>query len=107
MDASHNGSPVFLNVTNDGIYGRIEIVDSGEGMTPDFIRNGLFKPFVSSKDGGFGIGAFEASELVRAMGGRLNVESRPGLGTRFMVTLPLSATHQILNANKRPESEVA
>lgn len=107
VDASSNGAPVFLNVTNDGAYGRIEIVDSGDGMTPDFIRNGLFKPFVSSKDGGFGIGAFEASELVRAMGGRLNVESRAGLGTRFMVTLPLAATHQFLNANNGPESEVA
>ncbi|MCP5396934.1 MAG: hypothetical protein H6918_09420 [Sphingomonadaceae bacterium] len=39
--------------------GRLDIVDSGCRMSPDFIRNGLFKPFVSSKNGGFGIGAFE------------------------------------------------
>ncbi len=107
IDASQDGAPVFLNVTNDGVYGRVEIVDSGEGMTPEFVRNGLFKPFVSSKDGGFGIGAFEASELIRAMSGRLNVESRPGLGTRFMVSLPLTATHQIFQSKNTPESEVA
>ena len=43
-------------------------------MSPEFVRDGLFKPFVSSKAGGFGIGAFEAREMVRAMGGRLDVE---------------------------------
>ena len=57
-------------------------------MSPEFIRNGLFKPFVSSKNGGFGIGAFEARELIRSMGGRLDVESREGLGTRFSIHLP-------------------
>ena len=54
-------------------------------MSPDFIRTKLFKPFVSTKQGGFGIGAFEARELVRAMRGRLDVESREGLGSRFIV----------------------
>ncbi|RGP40770.1 Sensor protein FixL [Altererythrobacter insulae] len=107
IDASADGSPVFLDVTNDGFQARIEIVDSGEGMSPEFVRNGLFKPFVSSKDGGFGIGAFEASELVRAMGGRLNVESRPGLGTRFIVSLPLTTTAKILQNETTFESEVA
>ena len=41
----------------------------------EFVRTRLFKPFASTKDGGFGIGAFEARELVAAMGGRLEVES--------------------------------
>ncbi len=60
-------------------------------MSPEFIRTRLFKPFHSSKPGGFGIGAFEARELVRGMGGSLDVESREGLGTRFLVRLPLAA----------------
>jgi signal transduction histidine kinase len=59
-------------------------------MSPDFVRNRLFKPFVSSKPGGFGIGAYEARELVRAMRGRLDVESHEGLGTRFTIRLPLA-----------------
>jgi signal transduction histidine kinase len=58
-------------------------------MSADFVRNRLFTPFVSTKAGGFGIGAFEARELVRAMNGRLEVESREGLGSRFAVRLPL------------------
>jgi signal transduction histidine kinase len=67
-------------------------------MTPEFVRTRLFKPFVSSKQGGFGIGAFEARELVRGMRGRLDVESRAGLGTRFAVRLPLAEARDILNS---------
>ena len=52
------------------------------------------------------IGAFEARELVRAMGGRLEVQSREGLGTRFAAVLPLSATLGFV-ANTIPSDEVA
>ena len=91
IDASADGSPVMIEVSSDGLSGLVQITDSGTGMSPSFVRNSLFKPFVSSKDGGFGIGAFEAREMVRAMGGRLDVESREGLGTRFSIKLPLVA----------------
>ncbi|WP_394728342.1 XrtA/PEP-CTERM system histidine kinase PrsK [Altererythrobacter sp. GH1-8] len=108
VDASDAAKPVFLDVTNDGMFGRVEIIDSGKGMTPGFVRNGLFKPFVSSKDGGFGIGAFEARELVRTMGGQMEVESREGLGTRFCVKLPKFNTER-LSSTSDPDlqSEVA
>ena len=91
IDASTPGQNVFVRVLTEGLYGVIEIVDAGCGMSADFIRTRLFKPFVSSKPGGFGIGAFEARELIRAMQGRLDVESREGLGTRFSLYLPLAA----------------
>jgi signal transduction histidine kinase len=57
-------------------------------MDGDFIRNRLFQPFASTKPGGFGIGAFEARSLIAAMGGRLTVDSLPGRGTTFTITLP-------------------
>jgi putative PEP-CTERM system histidine kinase len=66
----------------------IEVADSGHGMSAAFVRDELFKPFRSTKNGGFGIGAFEAREIARAHGGRMDVESRPGEGSRFTVTLP-------------------
>ncbi|MDN3645560.1 PEP-CTERM system histidine kinase PrsK [Pontixanthobacter aestiaquae] len=99
IDASDPGSPVYLDVSADGVRARIEVVDSGVGMSPEFIRTSLFKPFVSSKNGGFGIGAFEAREIVRAMGGRLQVDSREGLGTRFIVSFPLAAVAGFLNSS--------
>ncbi len=110
IDASEPAMPVFLDVTGEGLHGTFEVVDSGRGMTPEFIRTGLFKPFVSSKYGGFGIGAFEARELVRAMGGRLTVESREGLGTRFAVVLPLAEAARLLGkqgADPHSSQEVA
>ncbi|WFL76904.1 PEP-CTERM system histidine kinase PrsK [Altererythrobacter arenosus] len=107
IDASADGAPIYVNVVSDGTLGCLEIIDSGGGMSPQFIRNGLFKPFVSSKDGGFGIGAFEARELIRAMGGRLKVESREGIGTRFMACLPLEAAAQIQASGTNNDSEVA
>lgn len=96
IDASAPHSPVFVRVANDGVLGDIEVLDSGTGMSAEFVRTRLFKPFDSSKPGGFGIGAYEARELVKAMGGRLDVESREGLGSRFTIRLPLSATAELI-----------
>lgn len=109
IDASGTTSPVFLHVGCDGVRGRIEIVDAGCGMSPEFVRNGLFKPFVSSKPDGFGIGAFEAREMIRAMGGRLDVELREGIGSRFVVSLPMAAVSELMAgaAMARPASEKA
>jgi putative PEP-CTERM system histidine kinase len=92
IDASAANRPVYLNVAAEGVHARFNVVDSGTGMSPDFVRTKLFKPFVSSKPAGFGIGAYEARELVLAMNGRLEVESREGLGSRFTVRLPLAAS---------------
>ncbi len=90
IDASAAGNPVVLKSYRDGPYGCIEIADSGSGMTAEFVRSSLFKPFVSSKNDGFGIGAYEARTLVEAMHGQIEVETHPGHGTRFTVRLPLA-----------------
>lgn len=107
IDASEDGSPVFLSLELDGLNARFEVVDSGSGMSPEFVRNRLFKPFVSTKSGGFGIGAFEARELVRAMRGRLDVESREGLGSRFIVHVPLAAATDIFQNKPGQGQKVA
>ena len=83
------------------------LLEAGNSMNPEFIRTRLFKPFHSSKPSGFGIGAFEARELVRTMGGRLDVESREGLGTRFRVRLPLAGTAHLLSSMNNGKPEVA
>lgn len=98
VEASPAEAPVFLDLRHSPAGVTVEVIDSGPGMSAEFIRTRLFRPFTSSKPGGFGIGAFEARELVRAMGGRLDVESREGLGTRFLLTLALAGP--TLNAMK-------
>lgn len=96
IEASGPEAPVFMAVSSDGLNGLVEVVDSGHGMSPEFVRTRLFKPFASTKQGGFGIGAYEARELVRSMGGRLDVESREGIGTRFVVRIPIAAASELI-----------
>ena len=72
----------------------ITVTDKGCGMDGDFVRNRLFQPFASTKPNGFGIGAFEARSLIAAMGGRLSVDSQPGQGTSFTITLPAAEPAQ-------------
>ncbi|WP_255573714.1 XrtA/PEP-CTERM system histidine kinase PrsK [Erythrobacter sp. SCSIO 43205] len=99
VDASESGAEVILTTSRDAFTGSIDVIDTGSGMTPEFVRTGLFKPFVSSKQGGFGIGAFEAREMIKGMGGRLTVESREGLGTRFSASLPVPEAARLRGAN--------
>ena len=58
-------------------------------MDDEFIRTRLFQPFDSTKGAGMGIGAYECRETLRALGGSIEVDSAPGRGTRFRLTLPL------------------
>ncbi|MET0249028.1 MAG: XrtA/PEP-CTERM system histidine kinase PrsK [Sphingobium sp.] len=90
IDASAPDMPVVIKLSADDASAVVEVVDQGRGMTAEYIRRELFKPFSSSKAGGFGIGAFEARSLAQAMGGRIDVESKPGLGSRFALRLPLA-----------------
>ncbi len=90
IDASADDSPVEFRLSAQGGSAMVEVIDRGIGMTAEFVRRELFKPFSSSKAGGFGIGAFEARALAQAMGGRIDVESKPGVGSRFILCLPLA-----------------
>ena len=88
VEASSPDAPITVRVAPSGGEVRIAITDHGTGMDGDFIRNRLFQPFASTTPGGFGIGSFEARSLIVAMGGRLVVDSTPGVGTEFSIFLP-------------------
>jgi len=88
VEASSPQAPITVRVTPVNGEVRITIADHGTGMDGDFVRNRLFQPFASTKPGGFGIGSFEARSLIAAMGGRLAVDSTPGVGTEFSIFLP-------------------
>jgi putative PEP-CTERM system histidine kinase len=107
IEASSADAPVFLDTRVEETTAVIEVVDAGCGMSAEFVRTRLFKPFHSSKPGGFGIGAFEARETIRAMGGWLDVETREGLGTRFLVRLPLASAAGLIRSLKSSRPEVA
>ncbi len=90
IDASTPDAPIDLAVRHTGDTVVVSIADNGEGMSQRFIAQELFRPFRSTKAGGFGIGAYEAREIARAHGGRLEVDSREGEGTVFRVVLPIT-----------------
>ncbi len=87
IEASPAGAPVAIELAAGERGASIAVRDSGPGMSAGFIRDQLFKPFVSTKSGGFGLGAFEARQLAEAMGGAVSVDSQEGVGTVFRVTL--------------------
>lgn len=101
IDASRDRAPILIELRAAGLRGEISVIDSGEGMSAEFLRQSLFRPFVSTKENGFGIGACEARELVRAMGGRLDAESREGLGSRFTISLPIAQASRLLARHQR------
>jgi putative PEP-CTERM system histidine kinase len=90
IDASPAGEAVAIRYVRRGGEAAIEVADRGCGMSAEFIRTRLFQPFASTKESGFGVGAFEAKSLVAALGGRIEVESREGEGSRFTILLPLA-----------------
>jgi signal transduction histidine kinase len=66
----------------------VEVGDTGHGMTPEFVRERLFKPFQTTKEAGMGIGAYESYHYVQELGGRVQVESTPNVGTQVRLLLP-------------------
>lgn len=67
------------------------VSDTGEGMSQRFIDERLFRPFATTKKRGVGLGLYTCREVVRANGGSIEVDSRPGAGTTFRVVLPSAA----------------
>ena len=93
QDATPPEGKVEVLLQRHGETAVIEVADTGCGMDAEFIRNRLFRPFDSTKGkAGMGIGAYEAREFVRDMGGQVDVESEPGVGTTFRIKLPLAAS---------------
>lgn len=69
----------------------LTISDTGAGMTAEFIRDSLFRPFVTTKKNGFGIGLYQCRSIIEAHGGRIEVQSAPGKGTSFSISFPPSS----------------
>ena len=68
----------------------LSVSDDGCGMSSDFLRDSLFRPFQTTKKMGLGIGMFQSKMIVEAHRGSIQVESEPGKGTKFGVYLPLN-----------------
>lgn len=92
VEAAGPAGRVRLRLSADLQYANLDIIDDGPGMDAAFIRNELFRPLSTTKKSGSGLGAYQARELVRGMGGQLEVKSAPGAGATFRVMLRRGAT---------------
>ena len=89
FDATDGGGHVWLKLDRSSGQARIVVGDSGRGMSQDFIRDRLFKPFQTTKQSGMGIGAYESFQYVQELGGRIEVDSEVDTGTTVTILLPL------------------
>jgi putative PEP-CTERM system histidine kinase len=89
LDATSPDGRVWITVEREGNMAAVEVGDTGRGMSAEFLRERLFKPFQTTKQSGMGIGAYESRQYVRELGGDICVESAENCGTRFRVKLPL------------------
>jgi putative PEP-CTERM system histidine kinase len=88
LDATPAAGRVWLRTERDRGSVCVEVGDTGAGMSDEFIRTRLFRPFSSTKASGMGIGSFESAQYIRELGGSIDVASKPGEGTVFSVRLP-------------------
>ena len=89
QDATSDEGEIKITQSREGDKVIIKFSDTGCGMSEDFIKNHLFKPFKSTKGKGMGIGVYETREIITALGGTVEVESQLKRGTVFTVSLPI------------------
>ena len=81
---------IELKTRREGNFAVLEVSDSGKGISTDNL-NHIFDPFFTTKDldEGTGLGLSVSHGIVKRHGGKIEVESTPGLGTTFQIYLPL------------------
>jgi signal transduction histidine kinase len=101
LDATAGRGRVSVRLRRDDDAAVIEVTDSGVGMTAEFVRDRLFKPFQTTKATGMGVGVYESAQYVTGLGGRILVDSTPELGTCVRVVLPLG--HDTVAPTREPK----
>nr|WP_316639022.1 XrtA/PEP-CTERM system histidine kinase PrsK [uncultured Roseateles sp.] len=99
LDATAQNDRVWLKLERRSGQAHIEIGDTGHGMSQEFIRERLFKPFQTTKANGMGIGAYESFQYLRELGGSISVDSELNRGTVVTILLPLFETSQKSDLN--------
>lgn len=90
LEASIEQGTVLVETRKENNHVCIQVSDTGGGMTDEFIKNDLFKPFRTTKKSGLGIGLYQCRQIVEAHDGRIDVQSEPGKGSVFTTCLPVA-----------------
>ncbi len=87
MEAMDGGGNISIRASADDDFVKISFADTGCGIDEDGMSK-LFKPYYTTKTGGHGLGMTIIQAIVRAHGGKIDVESKPNIGTTVTVALP-------------------
>lgn len=96
IDATAKHGAVEVAASRDGDAAKLVVGDDGVGVAPGHLAS-LFRPYFTTKKHGTGLGLFVIKRIVEANGGTVIVESEPGRGARFTVTLPGIAIPAVAN----------
>jgi len=88
-DAMPDGGVLTLQVRAEPGWVVLDVIDTGAGI-PDDVVPTLFRPFMTTKPDGYGMGLATAKKIVLAHGGDIAVQSEVGRGTKFTVRLPVA-----------------
>ena len=87
-EAMDGEGTITVRVCKQGDMVACAVTDTGCGMSEKFIRTSLFVPFQTTKKGGWGIGLYQAREIMAAHAGRIDVSSLEGRGTTMTMVFP-------------------
>jgi len=108
QDATSAAGSVEVTVTRVDGVAQLSVIDTGLGMDAEFIRDRLFRPFDSTKGAkGMGIGAYQVREYIQRLAGSVEVQSSPGQGTRFTISMPVSEAARPQSASADAADPVA
>ncbi len=106
LDAMKGGGRLRVSTSANSANAVIRVRDNGSGI-PDYIKANLFKPFVTSKVNGTGLGLSFCKQMVEAHVGTISIESKVGAGTLCTITLPLIGGKSWTPAESRDSDELA
>jgi putative PEP-CTERM system histidine kinase len=89
-DALNGEGMIRVETSRSNGWGFIVLRDNGHGMTEEYLRNHLFKPFRTTKKKGLGIGLYHCKQIIERHGGDIQVLSEEGKGSAFTLRLMLS-----------------
>jgi hypothetical protein len=111
VQASPAGEAVRIRIAADCDEIAVTVEDRGHGI-PDDVLPRIFDPFFSTKTddvhAGMGLGLSVSRSVIEALGGRIEVDSRPARGSTFTAIFPTSAEaspHETVDADTEPDRE--